>query len=63
MWSLMTHSIPPLRAWVGWWGLKCKKAMRDDEADGAQMGVLEEKGRFSFPFALGSSGASVGELF
>lgn len=58
----MTHGISPLQAWVGCWGLKCKKAMRDDEADGAQMGVLEEKGRFSSPVVLGSSGASVGEL-
>lgn len=24
--SPMAHCIPPLRAWVGWWGLKCKKS-------------------------------------
>lgn len=48
---------------VGWLlGAKMQKSVRDDEADGAQMGVLEEKGRFSSPFVLGSSGASVGGL-
>lgn len=48
---------------VGWLlGAKMQKSVRDDEADGAQMGVLEEKGGFSSPFVLGSSGASVGGL-
>lgn len=29
----MTHGSFLLQAWVGCWGLKCKKDMRDDEAD------------------------------
>ena len=59
----MTHSIFLLQAWVDCWGLKCKKEMRDDEADSfPQMYVLQGKDRFSSPFVLGTSGAYVSKL-
>lgn len=40
----MAQSVFLLQAWAGCWGLKCGKAMRDDEAEGfSQMVVLQGK--------------------
>lgn len=49
----MTHGVVLLQAWVGCWGLKCKREMRDDEADSLSVVCFAGKRGVLIPVCVG----------